>query len=85
MINLLQTDQVPTNRLLGTLPQEVISYCYQSVNVITLGLAQSDHIKRPPLYILNFLIKSYLGFGQTDHINRMITLSVITLSGFHSN
>ncbi len=24
-----------------------------------------------------------LGLGQCDHINRMITLSVITLSGFH--
>ncbi len=26
-------------------------YCYQSVNVITLGLAQSDHIKRLLLYL----------------------------------
>ncbi len=24
-----------------------------------------------------------MGLGQCDHINRMITLSVITLSGFH--
>ncbi len=30
-----------------------------------------------------FCKKSDLGFGQCDHINRMITLSVITLSGFY--
>ena len=24
-----------------------------------------------------------MGLGQCDHINRMITLSMITLSGFH--
>ncbi len=28
-------------------------------------------------------MKSDLGLDQFDHINRMITLSVITLSGFH--
>ncbi len=26
-------------------------YCYHSVNVITFGLAQSDHIKRLLLYL----------------------------------
>jgi hypothetical protein len=30
--------------------QEDFGYCYRSVNIITLGLAQSDHIKRLPLY-----------------------------------
>ncbi len=27
--------------------------------------------------------RSDLGLGQSDHINRMITLTVITLSGFY--
>ncbi len=34
-------------------------------------------------YILVYLIG--LGLGQSDHIIQMITLSVITLSGFHCN
>ncbi len=34
-------------------------------------------------YILNVLIKSYLGLVQSDQINWMLTLSVITLGGFH--
>ncbi len=50
MINLPQTDQVLHNCLLGMLYQEEIGYCHQWVNVIALGLAQSDHIKWPPLY-----------------------------------
>jgi hypothetical protein len=29
--------------------------------------------------------RSDLGLGQSDHINRMITLTVITLSGFYCN
>jgi hypothetical protein len=29
--------------------QEEFGYCYHSVNVMTLGLAQSDHIKQLPL------------------------------------
>jgi hypothetical protein len=34
-------------------------------------------------YILILLIKSYLGLAQPDQINWMLTLSVITLGGFH--
>ncbi len=32
------------------------SYCYNSVNVITFGLAQSDHIKRLLLYYNEMVI-----------------------------
>jgi len=32
------------------LVQEIINNCYHSVIVITFGLAQSDHMKRPLLY-----------------------------------
>jgi hypothetical protein len=39
------------NRLLVTLNQLEITYCYQSVNVIPLPRSQSDHIKQLPLYI----------------------------------
>ncbi len=28
---------------------KIFAYCYQSLNVINLGLAQTDHIKRLPL------------------------------------
>ncbi len=31
--------------------KETTGYCYHSVNVITFGLAQSDHIKRLLLYL----------------------------------
>ncbi len=42
-----------------TLYQEEFGYCYQSGNVMTLGLAQSDHIKRLPLNSL-FIFTSNL-------------------------
>ncbi len=32
---------------------------------------------------INFLLVGYLGLSQTDHINKMIIISVITLSGSH--
>jgi hypothetical protein len=48
VINLPQIDRVPSNCLLGFLYQihqaVIQAYCYRSVNVITLGLAQGDHI-----------------------------------------
>jgi hypothetical protein len=58
MINLPQTNQVPNNCLLGNLYQEEFGYCYQSANVITLRLAQSDHIKRPPLYFTIYFYRN---------------------------
>ncbi len=44
---------------------EELGCCYQSVNVISLGLFQSDHIK-----LLNVIT---LVQWQTDDINQMIT------------
>ncbi len=34
-------------------------YCYNSVNVITFGLAQSDHIKQPLQYSENFFLEVF--------------------------
>jgi hypothetical protein len=51
VISVPQIDQVPSNWQLGILYQEEVAYCYQLVNFITFGLAQSDHIKRLPLYL----------------------------------
>jgi hypothetical protein len=50
VINLTQIDQVTSNHLLVVLYQDDFAYCYQWVNVITLGLAQSDHIRQLLLY-----------------------------------
>jgi hypothetical protein len=65
VINFPETDEVP-NSLLGTLYQEEFGYCYQSANVITIGLSQSDHIKRPPLYyqIVSVLIERRKKLGE---------------------
>jgi hypothetical protein len=59
--------------------------------MITLGQRESDNIIRmitisESLLELNTLLRVIWGManlGQFDHINRMIALSVITLSGFH--
>ncbi len=54
---------------------------WKPINVLaTLGQWKSEKINR------NFLLlqsSNYLTEGQSDHINQMITLSVITLSTFH--
>jgi hypothetical protein len=67
VINLPHIDQVPSNRLLGILYQEEVAYCYQSVNAITLGLAQSDPIKRLPLYLIFFKILAKLALAKLGH------------------
>jgi hypothetical protein len=51
VINLPDIDQVPCNRQLESLYQDKVAYCYQTVNVITLGLAHSDYIKRQQLLL----------------------------------
>ncbi len=59
--------------------------------MITLGQRESDNINRMITKSDRLLIQSarllviwdLLNLGQFDHINRMITLSVITLSGLH--
>jgi hypothetical protein len=48
--NVIITSRV-TVYYLGILYQEEVAYCYQLINVINLGLAQIDHIKRLPLYL----------------------------------
>ena len=50
VIKLTRNDDVPNNCHLSTLFQKETAYCYHSVNVVTLTPAQSDHIKRLPLY-----------------------------------
>jgi hypothetical protein len=65
----------------------------KQLNVITLGQRESDNINRMITISDRLLIQSacllviwdLLNLGQFDHINRMITLSVITLSGLHCN
>jgi hypothetical protein len=61
------------------------------LNVITLGQRESDNINRM-ITISNRLLKhkalllfiwDLLNLGQFDHINRTITISVITLSGLN--
>ncbi len=54
--DLPQTEQVPSTVYQVLCIRKNFGYCYRSVNIITLGLAQSDHIKRLPLYqqILKF-------------------------------
>ena len=62
---------------------------WKPLNVITLGQRESDNIIRMITISkspspIKYLTKSNMTkLGQFDHINRMITLSVITLSGFH--
>jgi hypothetical protein len=63
----------------------------KQLNVITLGQRESDNINRM-ITISNRLLKQkafllfiwdLLNLGQFDHINRTITISVITLSDLH--
>jgi hypothetical protein len=64
---------------------------WKPLNVITLGQRESDNINQMITISSCLLIQSdrllgiwaLLNLGQFDHINRMITLSVITLSGLH--
>ncbi len=61
-----------------------------SLNVITLGQAQTDILKQMKIitdssHASNTAFKKYyLGLCQGDHINRLITLSMITLSRSYS-
>ena len=50
-------------------------YCYHSVNVITFGLAQSDHIKRLLLYMeaVSFSPYALYAYART-HTNITSTL-----------
>jgi hypothetical protein len=64
---------------------------WKPLNVITLGQMESDNINRMITITDCLLIQKgcllviwdLLNLGQFDHINQMITLSVITLSGLH--
>jgi hypothetical protein len=55
-----------------------LSYLYQLVNVISFSMSQSDSIKRLPQYF-----KWHMKPQIWDHIIQKITLSAITLRGFH--
>jgi hypothetical protein len=61
-----------------------ITLQWKPLNVIALGQRQSDNInQKVTIYGSTKYIKSKLGRSNIDRINRMITLSLITLSGFH--
>ena len=53
-----QIDEIPNTLNRVILHTTTVSYYYHSVNVISLSLAQSNHIKRLTLY-LQFLSKEY--------------------------
>ena len=52
-----------------------------------MKILKSDNINRIVITLTDFFYWSFnvsdLGLEQSDHINRMITLTVITLSGFY--
>jgi hypothetical protein len=66
---------------------------WKPLNVITLGQRESENINRMITISDCLLIQSdcllvildLINLGKFDHINRVITLSVITLSGLHCN
>ncbi len=45
--NLLQIQQVPSNRLLGILFQKEVTYCYYSANFIAFSLSQMIKLAAP--------------------------------------
>ena len=55
--------------------------------IFMMKFLKSDNINRIVITLTDFFYwyfdKSDSGLEQTDHINRMITLTVITLSGFY--
>ncbi len=55
--------------------------------IFIMKFLKSDNINRILITLTGFFYwyfnRSDLGLEQSDHINRMITLTVITLSGFY--
>ena len=52
-INVLNTSKMSKSHLLFTVSigKSLLSFCYHSVNVISLSLSKSDHMKWLPLYV----------------------------------
>ena len=74
--------QVPNYTLITNIGWNSFAYRYYLVNGISYGLAQSDPIKRRPLYQIGSknlqltpLYVITLGHQELDNINRMITVT----------
>jgi hypothetical protein len=52
--------------------RNAVSYCYQSVNVVSLSWSQSDHIKRRLLYLHFLLVIDLTNYGCTFTIELII-------------
>ena len=67
--------------------QDSKSTSYVMINVMTYDLTQSDNIKTILITLTNLLNwslnESDFGLDQSDHISRVKTKTVITLSGFY--